>query len=141
MKKRLLTGALLLFVLLSASCTKEETPSPSSSFDVEGKKTLSFSSFDGSGSSFDISIDDESVVSVNWSRVYRDKDHESKRGSGYDVVFAFTGLKEGSTRAVISARSPIADNWDTEYEITVDTDLGVRVALLSTTEIDPHGSD
>ena len=55
MKKRLLAGALLLFVLLSASCTKEETPSPSSSFDVEGKKTLSFSSFDGSGSSFDIS--------------------------------------------------------------------------------------
>ena len=138
MKKRLLAGALLLFALLSASCAEEGTLS---SYEKQGKTTLSFSSFDGSGSSFDIYIDDESVVSVEQSRIYRDKDHESKRGAGYDVVFAFAGLKEGSTRAVISARSPIADNWDKEYEITVDTDLGVRVTLLSTTEIDPHGSD
>lgn len=116
MKNRFFTGVMVmsLFALLFSACRKEDP-----------RTTLSFSSFEGGGPEFGISIADETVVSCEQTRKYHEKNHERLRGAGYDVVFSFTGLKPGVTTAFITARSPIADNWDEQYVITVDEDLRV----------------
>ena len=51
-------------------------------------------------------------------------------GSGYNVVMTFTGQKPGRTSAHISCSSPIADNWERDYDITVDRNLNVTVKEL-----------
>ena len=116
MKKRFFAGVMImsLFALLFSACRKEEP-----------RTTISFSSFEGGGPEFSISIADETVVSCEQTREYRDKDHKRLKGAGYEVIFAFTGRKPGTTTAFITARSPIAENWDEQYIITVDEALHV----------------
>ena len=126
MKKSILIGVIVMSVLaaLFASCKKKEPPGTE----------LSFSSFDGGGPYYDIFIEDEDIVSVGSERRYRDKNHEELDGAGYDVVFTFRGLKPGTTYAQITARSPIGDNWDARYEITVGADLTVTTRELTRTD-------
>ena len=116
MKNRFFAGVMVmsLFALLFSACRKDDP-----------RTTLSFSSFEGGGPEFGISIADETVVSCEQTRKYHKKNHERLKGAGYDVVFSFTGLKPGVTTAFITARSPIADNWDEQYVITVDEALHV----------------
>ncbi len=108
-----------LIALLFSSCRK--TP----------PTTLSFSSFDGGGPRFTVSIDDESIVSAEEKHRYKDANHDKIRGAGYDVIFTFTGLKTGTTRMKISASSPAADNWDRYYILTVDEALKVAVEQVA----------
>lgn len=89
---------------------------------------LSFDSFDGGGPSFSVVIDDPDILSWESSRHYSDPDHEETDGAGYTVDFVFTGLRPGETRLTVSARSPIADNFDAVYLATVDDALNVTLA-------------
>ena len=97
--------------------------------------TLSFDSFDGGGPEFNVVIADEDIVSYTGKAKYYDADHEELCGAGYDEIITFTGLKPGETTAVIEERSPIADNLDHEYRITVDDELNVQIEQLSVKDI------
>ena len=112
---------LVLLTILFAGCRKKSV-------------TLSFSSFEGGGPSFSITIEDESVVSVERTRKYYDANHERLKGAGYDVVFTFTGLKPGTTPITIASRSP-TDGRETEhhYIVTVDDKLDVKVETEGST--------
>ncbi len=98
--------------------------------------TLSFESFDGGGPEFDIEIEDPSVLEYRSERRYADRNHEMMTGSAYQVIFGFTGRKEGSTKFTISARSPIADNFDAVYLAEVDDALNVSLTELEIRDIE-----
>lgn len=57
-------------------------------------------------------------------------------GAGYTVIFTFTGLKQGKTKMTIQERSPITDNTDTVYNVTVADDLCVTLTKMTTNDID-----
>ncbi len=100
--------------------------------------TLSFSSFDGGGPLFSIEIDYPDVLAATQTRVYGNPRHAEMDGSPFDVVFRFTGLKPGETTLTISARSPIADNFDALYTAKVDASLSVSLKEIETRNFDPN---
>lgn len=95
--------------------------------DIKKEEVLTFNSFDGGGPSYDVKIEDKSIVSCNQTHYYFNPDHDMMCGSGYEVSISFTGLKPGKTTATIECRSIIADNYDAIYDITVDDDLGIEL--------------
>lgn len=95
--------------------------------DASKTAELNFHSFDGGGPEYTVRIDDPSVVSCAKERRYSKADHKELDGAGYDVVFTLTGLRQGKTTLTVSARSPIADNFDNIYTVTVADDLSVSV--------------
>ena len=100
--------------------------------------TLSFSSFDGGGPEFSIAIDNPDVLAAEQTRKYGNPRHAEMDGSPFDVVFRFTGLKPGETTLTISARSPIADNFDARYNAKVDAELNVSLEEIETRDFDPN---
>ena len=100
--------------------------------------TLSFSSFDGGGPEFSIAIDNPDVLAAEQTRKYGNPRHAEMDGSPFDVVFRFTGLKPGETTLTISARSPIADNFDARYNAKVDASLSVSLEEIETKDFDPN---
>ena len=98
---------------------------------ISKEVTLRFDSFDGGGPEYNVIIKDESIVSYTAVREYAKADHDMMTGAGYDMVYTFTGLKPGKTDMLIEARSPIADNYDINYRITVNEDLSVKIEEVS----------
>ena len=98
--------------------------------------SVSFDSFDGGGPEFSVRIDDPGIAACESRRQYAKDDHEQMTGAGYQVIFTFTGLSAGETTATISARSPIADNFDAVYSIRVDGDGGIALELQAILEKD-----
>ena len=94
---------------------------------AEGKAVLSFHSFDGGGPEFRIVLEDPSLVSVDSEHRYNKPDHALLDGAAYDVIYTFTGLKPGETSMTILVRSPIGDNYDLEYTVSVDEALDVTL--------------
>lgn len=107
----------------------------------EKMATLSFESFDGGGPEFNVVITDEEIVSYSRKVQYNDPDHEELNGAGYDVIITFTGLKPGETTMVIEERSPIADNLDHKYKVTVDDELNVQIEQLSVRDINEEAGE
>ncbi len=129
MPKKALAVAILMCLVMSASLFAQET-------------TMVFSSFDGGGPSYNVIIEDQSILSYSASRHYRDKNHASMGGAGYDVIITFTALKAGATRMTIQARSPIADNYDLPYDVTVDENLNItfkRIPLVHKMFLERYG--
>ena len=116
-----LTGILLMLCSLLMAFSFAEP------CNAESSAVLVFESFDGGGPQYEVSGFDESIVSLGVARKYNKEDHEMMTGSGYNVVMTFTGQKPGRTSAHISCSSPIADNWERDYDITVDRNLNVTV--------------
>ncbi len=109
---------------------------------ADGKTaSLSFESFDGGGPEFNVEIADESIVSYASRSKYRDPDHGKMHGSGYDEIITFTGVKPGQTTVIIEERSPIADNLDHKYRVTVDDELNVQIEQLSVKEINEEADE
>ena len=104
---------------------------------VNGTASVSYESFDGGGPEFSVRIDDPEIASCESRRHYWKDDHEQMTGAGYEVIITFTALKAGETTATISARSPIAENFDAIYAIKVD-DAG-NIALELQEEKDASG--
>lgn len=92
--------------------------------------TLSFDSFDGGGPEYSVAVDDPEIVSYDCVWQYAKEDHAELTGAGYTVVYTFTGLKPGETRLTVSARSPIAENFDLVYAVTADGALNVSLEEL-----------
>ena len=99
------------------------------------KAVISFESFDGGGPEFDVLIEDPDIADCETTRSYYKDDHDQMTGSGYAVIMTFTGKKPGKTAVTVEARSPIADNFDASYELTVDEDLNASIELISTTDL------
>ena len=114
----------------------EETTEPTEKKNelISKEVTLRFDSFDGGGPEYNVIIKDESIVSYTAVREYAKADHDMMTGAGYDMVYTFTGLKPGKTDMLIEARSPIADNFDINYRITVSEDLSVKIEEVSATK-------
>ncbi|MBQ4370837.1 MAG: hypothetical protein II803_00325 [Firmicutes bacterium] len=101
---------------------------------ADGYAYMTFSSFDGGGPVYTATIADPGVVSCYYTRSYGNPDHASVDGAAYNVRFELRGLKPGETRLTVSARSPIAENWDRTYRVTVDEEKRVRVELIEEVE-------
>ena len=117
---------ILSIILLLTGCTSQPPD-----INTGDTATLYFSSFDGGGPEYSISIDDPSIISYSSSRHYNKPDHEEMTGAGYDIIYTFTGLKSGETTMIIEERSPIADNADYKYKVAVDDKLNVDIEFVS----------
>lgn len=89
---------------------------------------LTVSSFDGGGPEFEFITDEPSVISWDVTREYGRADHDQIDGAAYDVTVTLHALKEGSATFTVLARSPIADNYDAAYYVTVDGALNITVS-------------
>ena len=96
---------------------------------------LRFDSFDGGGPEYSVEVEDPALVSVESARRYASADHEELDGAGYTVTVTFTGVQPGQTRATVKARSPIAENFDAVYAVTVDDDLNVTLERIEYNEL------
>lgn len=92
--------------------------------------SVSYESFDGGGPEFSVRIDDPEITSCESRRNYWKDDHDQMTGAGYEVILTFTALKAGETTATISARSPVADNFDAVYAVQVDEAGNISLELL-----------
>lgn len=101
--------------------------SRNSMLSIKQEAVLYFNSFDGGGPSYNVKIEDKSIVAYSQKHYYFNPDHDSMCGSGYEVKISFDGLKPGETTATVQCRSSIADNYDSIYDITVDENLTVTV--------------
>lgn len=97
---------------------------------------LNFDSFDGGGPEYTAEIADPDVLACEYDIFYPKADHDRMPGSGYTVTFTFRGLKSGETDVTVSARSPIAENYDAIYRAAVDE--GLNVTLRKVAVIDPE---
>jgi len=132
--KRIIAFLSILLVMITG-CTKENEVTEIDSMNTK-TSTLEFHSFDGGGSEYSVVIEDTTIVSYTSERKYSDCNHEELDGAGYTVIFTFTGLKQGETKMTIQERSPITDNTDTVYSITVANDLTVTLTEMTTKDID-----
>ena len=87
---------------------------------------LSFSSFSGGGYAYSVEVDDPSIVSCE-ARYEFEVHPEEIDGASYDFIILFTGLKPGTTTAVVYGRSPIMDNENSVYTVSVDETLRVTL--------------
>ena len=101
---------------------------------AKNEVSVSFDSFDGGGPEFSIRIEDPDIVSCVRTKKYDREDHDEMTGAGFKITFTFTGLKAGETTATISARSPIADNYDAVYAVRVDDALNISLEEVEDTE-------
>ncbi len=97
----------------------------------DSSATLTFSSFDGGGYSYNAVIEDENIADYTVRRDYGNQNHEEMEGASYDVIFSFIGLSPGKTTLKIEARSPIIEPEDYTYELVVDDDLNVTVTEIT----------
>ena len=93
--------------------------------------TLRFSSFSGGGYEYAVEVDDPSIVRCETWHETEDQELPAP-GASYDVIISFTGLKPGSTRAVIYGSSPIMEDVNSVYAIEVDDSLNVALAPVRT---------
>lgn len=105
------------------------------------KAKLSFESFDGGGPEFNVLVSDEGIVSYETEVKYHSSDHWEMTGSGFDKIITFTGIKPGETTVVVEERSPIADNLDHKYRVTVDDELNVQIEQISVKDINEEAGD
>ena len=90
--------------------------------------TLIFSSFDGGGPEYEFITDEPAVISWEAVREYKSADHDQIDGAAYDVVVTLHAQKEGSATFTVRARSPITDDYDAAYYVTVDGALNITVS-------------
>ena len=97
-----------------------------------GEAILTFDSFDGGGPEFNVIVDDEDIVTYRQDIRYKDSGH---------AEIVFTGVKPGETSVLIEERSPIADNLDRCYKISVSDELNVSVEEASVRDINEPSED
>lgn len=106
-----------------------------------GAAELTFETFDGGGPEFNVYVDDESIVSFETDIRYGSSGSEAVDGGSKNVVITFTGENPGETDITIEERSPIADNLDRRYRVTVDEELKVSIEQLSVRDINMEPVD
>ena len=87
---------------------------------------LHFSSFSGGGYDYSVEVDDPSIVRCE-ARYEFEAHAEEIDGASYDYIVTFTGLKPGATTAIVYGRSPIMDNENSIYTVSVDEVLRITL--------------
>ena len=126
-----LVSALVIAVIFTAC--KSDTNAASD--DSDGA-VLQFDSFDGGGPTYSVSVSDPSVLSYSSEQKYAKENHEELDGASYKVIYTFRGIQSGETTVTVSARSPIGDNYDSEYKAVVDKNLHVTLTQTKTSDLD-----
>ncbi len=93
---------------------------------------LRFSSFSGGGYEYTVEVEDPSVVSCETRYVYEEQAEEIT-GASYEFFVTLKALAPGTTEVRIEGRSPIMDNEDHVYRVSVDENL--RMDLTPVLEI------
>ena len=132
--KRIIAFLSFLLVMITG-CAKENEVTENDSMNSK-TAALEFHSSDGGGPEYSIVIEDTTIVSYSSERKYSKRNHEELNGAGYTVIFTFTGMKQGETKMTIQQRSPIAENSDMVYNVTVADDLTVTLTEIATKDID-----
>lgn len=91
---------------------------------------LTFSSFGGGGPEYSVVIDDPQIVRFSTFYDYGTQSDKASSGDSYHVVFTFFGLKSGTTTVTVFGRSPILNNMDSVYTVTVDEKLNVQMEAV-----------
>ena len=124
----------LILTLFLAGC-------PASAETAMEPAILRFSSFSGGGYEYSVEVDDPTIVKCEAQ--YEFEAHaEEIDGAAYDYIVSFSGLKPGTTTAAIYGRSPILDNENRIYTVSVDEALHVTlspVRALSTFYVHRNG--
>lgn len=107
---------LFLFILLCTAST------------CIGESILSFSSFDGGGYEYTAIIENPDLLSINCFREYGSSRKSYETGSAYQMVFRFSGIKPGETRIFITAESPILENYEMTFVVTISEALAVSLS-------------
>lgn len=133
----------------SGESTEETTDEPTketnsettkeSSMDPENKKVLRFSSFDGGGFSYTVTIDDPSIVTYDAYKDYGGQDTEEVDGASFDYTVELIPLSSGTTKLTVKGESPIMDPEIYYYQLTVGDDL--RLQVTQTEEPDQEITD
>ena len=103
--------------------------------DTKTEATLTFDSFDGGGSEYDIELDSD-IVTCTRKKEYLDANHDELDGAAFRITYTFTGVAPGETTVTVKARSPIAGNFDYKYSVRVDDKLNVSIEKLKTIDWD-----
>ena len=119
MKQTWLILLTFLFCLGSFSIYAEETET--------GAAVLTFSSFSGGGPEYAITIKDPQIVSYTCRTEYDDPDQEPMPGAGYQIIYTITGIQPGMTKMTVSMSSPLMENREDIYTVTVDENLNVTL--------------
>ena len=98
--------------------------------------TLTFDSFDGGGPEYSVEIEDENILDCYSVKDYGSESGEVIDGASCRVIITFEGKEPGETDLTVSARSPIADNFDSKYHAVVDSELNVSLELIETVEVE-----
>ena len=117
----------LLSILLAALLCAGPFFSPADADEAEKAAVLVFSSFDGGGPEYSVEFEDPSLVTYSTLREYDDPEHEMMTGSGYRIVYTFTGLKSGATDMTVRSYSPLTESFESHYTVTVGEDLAVTL--------------
>ena len=124
------TSLLAVFAVIFCLSACSGDGSPSDTAEVPEVAVLTYSSFDGGGPEYFVEIADGEIVSYDEEHVYRDKNHESQRGSGYEVVLTFKGLKQGITAMQVKSVIRSEVEFVEYYEIVVDRSLNVYMTQV-----------
>ena len=95
--------------------------------DPENKKVLRFSSFDGGGFSYTVTIDDPSIVTYDAYKDYGGQDPEELDGASFDYTVELIPLSSGTTKMTVKGESPIMEPEIYYYQLTVGDDLSLQV--------------
>ena len=123
----------LLIIQMAAQGFFAGTAHAEEAAEEDRNANLVFSSFDGGGFEYCITVDDPEIVAYTARRDYGSDRHEYETGSPYRVFYTFSGLKPGSTKVTILAVSPIIENYEMVYQANVDEHL--KVTLTATRSV------
>ncbi len=126
---------IVLFFSCVAACAEDTAEN-------DGNAVLVFSSFDGGGFEYNITVDNPEIVTYTRQRDYGSDRHLFETGSPYQEYFIFSGLKTGSTKVTIFASSPIIDSYEMVYQADVNENLEVTLTAarsISRFELYLHG--
>lgn len=126
MKRMVCTMALLMLLLAAVSAGGAESAQPAP---YRSTAVISFSSFAGGGYDYTAETDDPSIARCE-TRYEYETNAEELDGASFDFLVTFTGMKAGSTTALVRGRSPILENEDYLYLVEVDEDLQVTLTPI-----------
>ena len=80
----------------------------------------------GGGYEYTVEVEDPSIASCE-SRYEYEEHAEEIDGASFDYLVSFTGLKPGSTMVTIYGSSPIAENENRVFTVSVDERLNISL--------------
>ena len=101
--------------------------------DPKNKEVLRFSSFDGGGYEYTVTIEDPSIVTYSAYKDYGSQDPGEIDGASFEYTVELIPLSSGTTKLTVKGESPIMDPEVYCYQLTVGDDLKLSVEMVEET--------